>query len=923
MRKKVLLIGWDAADWKIMKPLMEAGQMPCTSRFVENGVMGNLATLKPVLSPMLWNSIATGKRPDKHGILGFTEFNPHTGQVSPSLSTSRKVKALWNMASQEGLKSHVVNWFASHPAEPINGVCVTETYSTPPKKFDSSWTLTSESIHPAKHFDALKEIRLHPKELDENILKMFCPLAGRVDQTKDRRLESLATQIAEAINVHSAATYILENEEWDFLAVYYGAIDHFCHLFMNFHPPKRSDVTDADYEIYHDVINNCYRFHDVMLTRLLELAGPDATVIVCSDHGFRSDHLRPPYTPRVPAGPAYWHRDQGILMMQGPGIKKDELVHGATLLDIAPTTLSLLGLPVARDFEGRVLSDVFDGSVKISWIDSWEQRSGTSPDGMHPENVRMSPEASKAIIDQFVALGYIDELDENADRAALAVQREAKWNLAISQLDAGNFPQAIELLLELVEENPDRKDIIITLANCLQGTGMNLQARKLTELTLKHDVDAAAANHTLAEVALAEGDAEQAYEYLQRSMESSHQNNHEFPEFYELGRSLTLGSTFLKLGRWQEALHCFARVLELDPDHVRALHGSARALIKLKQNDEALDLALRSVELEYRSYLGHYLLGMAFARIKNWERAVQAFTVAIRFNPNHAASWRLLSIAYTHIPGQNAASKDCQDTFLKLTAARSFAKKNRATDLSGIVDRLESIMPRIEQKLQELADQAEKEKEQEANKSVEATATKRAIPKVSDKEFLVVSGLPRSGTSLMMQMLYAGGIPAMTDELRKADVDNPKGYFEWEEIKKLKTNPEIIERAEGKATKVISMLLPFLPHTHRYKIIFMLRPIDEVVASQRKMIERLQTEGAKLDEADLVRNLTLHRDTILKTMQTMPANVYILKYENLVTKTKNVVESLVNFLGDNYQLDTLKMIDQVKPELWRNRTSTH
>jgi predicted AlkP superfamily phosphohydrolase/phosphomutase len=121
---KILLIGWDAADWKIINPLLDAGLMPNLQRLIDNGVVGNLATLDPAFSPMLWTSIATGKRPYKHGVLGFTEPHPNGKDVRPVQSTSRTTKALWNVFKQCGLKSHVVGWWPSHPAEPINGISI-------------------------------------------------------------------------------------------------------------------------------------------------------------------------------------------------------------------------------------------------------------------------------------------------------------------------------------------------------------------------------------------------------------------------------------------------------------------------------------------------------------------------------------------------------------------------------------------------------------------------------------------------------------------------------------------------------------------------------------------------------------------------------------------------------------------------------
>ena len=126
--QRVLLIGWDGADWKLIDKLIQQGAMPHTQQFLERGSRGNLATLQPVLSPMLWNSIATGKRAHKHGIHGFTEPMPDGKGVRPSSSTSRSCKSLWNILTQQGMTANVVSWFCSHPAEPISGIYISEMF---------------------------------------------------------------------------------------------------------------------------------------------------------------------------------------------------------------------------------------------------------------------------------------------------------------------------------------------------------------------------------------------------------------------------------------------------------------------------------------------------------------------------------------------------------------------------------------------------------------------------------------------------------------------------------------------------------------------------------------------------------------------------------------------------------------------------
>src|SRR5712692_3698243 len=126
--KRVLLIGWDAADWQIINPLLEAGHMPALQGLIDRGVSGRIATLQPIISPILWNSIATGKRADKHGILSFIEPKPDGSGVRPVSSTSRRAKAIWNILSQCGLRSCVIGWYASHPAEAIRGCVLTDRY---------------------------------------------------------------------------------------------------------------------------------------------------------------------------------------------------------------------------------------------------------------------------------------------------------------------------------------------------------------------------------------------------------------------------------------------------------------------------------------------------------------------------------------------------------------------------------------------------------------------------------------------------------------------------------------------------------------------------------------------------------------------------------------------------------------------------
>jgi predicted AlkP superfamily phosphohydrolase/phosphomutase len=320
-KPKVLLIGWDAADWKVIDPLMDAGKMPNLQRLIDNGAMGQIATLHPALSPMLWTSIATGKRPFKHGVHGFAEPTPDGLAIQPVTNLSRKCKAIWNILSQSGFRSVVIGWWPSHPAEPIDGVMVSDHYHRAHGPLDKGWPLMAGAVHPRELHDTLANLRMHPDDVIREMVEPFIPRLREIDQAKDPRLAGCIRTLCECVSVHSAATHLMDHEPWDFFAVYYDAIDHFSHGYMKYHPPRQEFVSPADFDLYHNVVSMAYQFHDQMLGTLLEKAGGDVTTILTSDHGFHPDHLRVREIPSVPAGPAVEHRDFGVFVMKGADIK--------------------------------------------------------------------------------------------------------------------------------------------------------------------------------------------------------------------------------------------------------------------------------------------------------------------------------------------------------------------------------------------------------------------------------------------------------------------------------------------------------------------------------------------------------------------------------------------------------------------------
>src|SRR5215470_8019943 len=185
----------------------------------------------------------------------------------------------------------------------------------------------------------------------------------------------------------------------------------------------------------------------------------------------------------------------------------------------------------------------------------------------------------------------------------------------------------------------------------------------------------------------------------------------------------------------------------------------------------------------------------------------------------------------------------------------------------------------------------------------------------------VVSGLPRSGTSLMMQMLVAGGLPALTDDLRSADENNPKGYFEWEPAKALKQNPGAIADAEGKVVKIISALLAHLPGTHEYRVVFMMRPLEEVVASQNRMLERM---GKPVPQTAAAAVIAAFRKHLLEVDGWLGDKPYLkvvrMNHADVLWQPRESAATIAEFVG--IPLSTERMAAQVERSLYRERSGS-
>jgi len=625
--KKILLIGWDAADWEMIDPLLQSGQMPALAQLINGGVRGNLATLQPVLSPMLWTSIATGKRAHKHGICGFTEPLPDTIGIGPVRSTSRKCKAIWNIMSQNGLKSNIVGWYASNPAEPINGVMITDQFLRRRVKMESSEAAIAETTPPLKldgtvfppaMDGALAALRVTTESLMPEDLLPFIPRLAEIDLKSDDRPLKLARRLARVASIQAIATYLIQSEPWNLMGVYYDGVDQFGHEFMPYHPPRMNGVTQRDFELYQEVMRGCYRFHDMMLHALLQYADAQTTVILISDHGYECGRRRPPLD-EGKKNPEGCHRPFGVVCLNGPGLKKNERLYGASILDVTPTILTLLNLPMGYDMDGRPWLEAFEKPVKPERIFSWEGV-GDDKAGLHTEHSRQDPAEAAQAIEQLVELGYIAAPSKDARQTVRETIKCNKINLIRALLGTPQEAEAIPLLKELAPEHGAHEWADLTLAQCQFRSGHLSEARAILEAVAPATQQSSQVQLLLAELSLAEGNQAAALNHLQTSVRS------------ETSRPLLLnelGRAFLHLQRWDEAAAAFQKSLEVEPDNPAAFDGLARVHLERSEPESAVENSLQAVGLIHYFPEAHFHLGVGLEQLGKAREAIQAYETAL------------------------------------------------------------------------------------------------------------------------------------------------------------------------------------------------------------------------------------------------------------------------------------------------------
>jgi predicted AlkP superfamily phosphohydrolase/phosphomutase len=356
-RERVLVFGVDAGEWDVLGPLMNQGRCPNFARLRAEGSAGKLRSFVPLTrSPVIWTSIATGKVPEKHGVKDFYAEARRTdmgGQDTiprgHKLNTSNvwKARAVWNILGGLGRTVGVIGWWVTWPAQPVNGVLVSDYLQYTPK----TWPGRSRMTYPESLETMAEQYRRTPESVSWAEIFQFVPAfdTTKVTVRQEALVKNLKWVYASDMTFYQTGIRLYRQRHPDFFAMYFRGVDEICHSYWDiglpgnemFDPP----ATKAELEWLKPLIPNYYVFTDRLLGDFLKEAGKDTDVIVCSDHGFGGGGIG-----------VLAHKPDGMIFMRGPHVIKGGTITGATVLDITPTILALYGLPTAQDMDGRPIA---------------------------------------------------------------------------------------------------------------------------------------------------------------------------------------------------------------------------------------------------------------------------------------------------------------------------------------------------------------------------------------------------------------------------------------------------------------------------------------------------------------------------------------------------------------------------------------
>jgi tetratricopeptide (TPR) repeat protein len=477
-RTPVIFIGLDGADWSLLDAYVARGLMPTLSRLVTEGASGTLQTIHPPLSPLIWTTMMTGVSPLEHRILDFLRVNAASGQREPITSDERKVPAIWNMASVGGKKVGAFGFWATYPAEPVQGLMVSDRLFT---FLFSESTPPPGVVYPAGMESWARDgLKRAQESVGYEAVKAMLPSLEQSEYAEAVKVVDPYSHPVSAIRRILTETRVYDElaREWftrekpDLMLVYLQGTDSVGHVFAPYAPPRQPSISEADYARYKDVAERYFAGIDQLLARYVALAESTGSVLVlASDHGFLWAEGRPTtLSSAANATAARWHSEKGVYLLWGPGVQSSSGHSGAGKVEqVTATLLALAGLPAAQSIAGPPLPGTPSGPSEA--VDYRAVYTPAAPQ-------RGSSAAGGAAIDEDTvaklrALGYIGA-SEGKGRAFGTRTAGSLNNEGLLLKAQGKQQEAIEAFDTALTVDPNLASALWNLSDLLWARGESI-----------------------------------------------------------------------------------------------------------------------------------------------------------------------------------------------------------------------------------------------------------------------------------------------------------------------------------------------------------------------------------------------------------------------------------------------------------------
>jgi predicted AlkP superfamily phosphohydrolase/phosphomutase/Flp pilus assembly protein TadD len=494
---RVLVLGIDGLDPTTVDLLMSEGKMPSFARLRQEGAYAPLESQEPLLSPVIWTTIATGKTPDQHRI-GHFVAQAKDGTQLPVTSQMRKVKALWNILSGAGRTVDVVGWWATWPAETIKGSMVSDHFAY--------HFLFEGGLHPdpdptGKTYppDLVKTLAPDVKRPQDLTAQDLAPyvhvsaeeLARPFDLNDD--LSEFRWALSTALTYEKVGLDLWKRDQPQNLLVYFEGVDSTSHLFGHlFRAGPLSGALAEQQKRYGDTVERMYLLADKIVGDFLAVADKETTLLVLSDHGFQLGALPddPSKLKDMRRVSEAFHRKQGVLYMWGNGVRSRARFDAPTILDVAPTILALDRVPPAKDMPGRVLTEALQGEPPAR-VATYETNAPSAPGAKPASDGQVDAEVMKRL----QSLGYLHPSSPSGDR-----------NIAAILFEQGKYGESAAAYAQLVKAKPDDSGLHASLAGALGALGRYDQAAAELDEAIRLDPLNVEAYHNRAVVKERKGD---------------------------------------------------------------------------------------------------------------------------------------------------------------------------------------------------------------------------------------------------------------------------------------------------------------------------------------------------------------------------------------------------------------------------------